>query len=153
MVKLCLCLINEWMNYLITTPWRYIWHWKYRSIILDHGTIWRWVVSIMSRPLYPWEWRWDGHWVDGVKITLNWCEILWQLLAKPHCQWNMMKDALGSRFILLRICYVRVWNYVCLVRHLFEWRWSHQKSCRVLKHVTSFIIVNWLFSANSIWGL
>jgi hypothetical protein len=28
--------------------------WMYRSIFLDLGTSWRWVVSFVLRPLYPW---------------------------------------------------------------------------------------------------
>jgi hypothetical protein len=35
-------------------PWRHIGEWRYSSTIPDLGTRWRWVVSVMPRPLYPW---------------------------------------------------------------------------------------------------
>jgi hypothetical protein len=39
------------LNWLNTTPWRYMGQWRYNSII-DFGTSWRWVVSSTTRPLY-----------------------------------------------------------------------------------------------------
>jgi hypothetical protein len=36
--------------------------WRYSSTILDLGTRWRWVVSFMPWPLYPWGKR-EGGWV------------------------------------------------------------------------------------------
>jgi hypothetical protein len=37
---------------LSTTPWRRVGEWRYRNIILDPSTRWRWVVSFTSLPPY-----------------------------------------------------------------------------------------------------
>jgi hypothetical protein len=37
-------------------PWRHMGQWRFSSTSLDLGNRWSWVVSFMSRPLYPREW-------------------------------------------------------------------------------------------------
>jgi hypothetical protein len=42
-------------------PWRHMGEWRYSSAILELGTIWKWVVSFMPRPLLPH----GTHWIGG----------------------------------------------------------------------------------------
>jgi hypothetical protein len=52
-------------NQLSTTQWRHMTEWRYGSIILDLGSVWRWVVSFTSWPLYPGKRAPDTHWIGG----------------------------------------------------------------------------------------
>jgi hypothetical protein len=52
-------------NELSTTPWRRMGEWTYRSIFLDLGTSWRWVVNFTPRLLYHSGKRPGTHYIGG----------------------------------------------------------------------------------------
>jgi hypothetical protein len=130
-------------------PWRHVGEWRYSSTFLDLGTVWRGVVSLTPRPLYP-----PGK-QPPIRIEYEACwapEMVWTLWRReksyPCREWNpdfqpvahcSTDWAIPTSLPLLSVCKENSHIWTVAIWHKFSpnylhknWRKSH-RSCWISK--------------------
>jgi hypothetical protein len=136
--------ISPSLNQSSTMPWGHVGEWMYSCAILDLSTVWRWAVSFMPWPIYPWAGapsiHWIGDWVgpraslDPVKKRNISCPCWesnpdsWTVHLSPSLSWLSYFRFANCSICKMLLCQVATWFSVLLHQYLFialvEVQWS-----------------------------